>query len=191
MFLEESLWIKSKLEHINLKKNDKVLDIGSSSLKYRTIEQPYIDKNIFSVLRKIGCEIIHLDCKDKEGVDIVCDIAKLDTLQNQYDLILCTNLLEHIQDRMKFIEDVNRLLKDSGYLIVTVPYNFEYHPDPVDTMYRPSVKEIEQAFYPLHVIDFKLVDTPSALCHLDIVSRITSIFRRKKHKVSCVLFKNG
>ncbi|MHA2210823.1 MAG: hypothetical protein ACXABV_16845, partial [Candidatus Thorarchaeota archaeon] len=34
------------------------------------------------------------------------------------------------------------LLNDEGYLIVTVPYHYPYHEDPVDFLFRPRVEEL-------------------------------------------------
>ena len=77
MFLEESFWIKEKLRLINLPPAAKVLDIGSSSIYFRTKEQPYIEENVFKPLRDKGCQVIHLDTKKEQGVDLVCSIDLL------------------------------------------------------------------------------------------------------------------
>jgi hypothetical protein len=44
------------------------------------------------------------------------------------------------------------VVKPCGYLIVTVPHQFVYHSDPIDTMFRPTNKEIEDIFPEFRVI---------------------------------------
>ncbi|MFC1709280.1 methyltransferase domain-containing protein [Candidatus Omnitrophota bacterium] len=189
MFLEESLWIKGQIHAIRIKTGAKVLDVGSASLEYRTKMQPYIEQNIFKLLQKLQCKIFHLDCKKQEGVDIECDINNLDKLSEQYDLIICANLLEHIKNRDRFAKDIVALMNNEGHLIVTVPYNLDYHPDPIDTLYRPSPKELEELFDSLVVIDSELVDTPSALHHYNRIKAIVDLLLMKRYKVSCGIFK--
>ena len=38
------------------------------------------------------------------------------------------------------------ILKKNGILIITVPYSFPYHADPIDTLYRPTPSEIHCLF---------------------------------------------
>ena len=189
MFLEESLWIKNKLQSLDLSDIDTILDIGSSSLHYRTVEQPYIEKNVFFPLKQKGCKVIHLDCKKEDGVDIVCNIKNLSKLKQEYRVILCTNLLEHTEDRNKVIEDIIGLVKKGGYVLATVPYDFVYHKDPVDTMFRPSNKELEEAFsnFDMSVIASEIIEAPSAIYHLNRLKAIYDIFMKKAYHVSCLL----
>lgn len=189
MFLEESLWIKSQLCNLNLTTEVKVLDLGSSSLEYRTKRQPYIKENLFKPLEVMGCRVFHLDNKKDNGVDIVCDINQLDTLKDEYDLIICTNLLEHVHDRKKLASDIFHLLKQSGYLIVTVPYNFVYHPDPIDTLYRPTLNDLTKLFKPLSLITSELIETSSALYHINRIKATVMLMKKNKFKTSCALFK--
>jgi len=43
----------------------------------------------------------------------------------KYDLILAADVIEHIKDDKKIINDLNKILKKNGLLIITVPaYNF-------------------------------------------------------------------
>lgn len=149
MFEEESIWIRNEISEIlikNSKRIDTVLNVGSSTLKFRTEVQPCIDKNIFAPLRNQGKEIYHLDIKKDEGVDIVCDISNINTISRKFDLVICTNLLEHVKGLKKVVDDLKSLINNGGYLLVTVPHLYFYHPDPIDTMYRPDNKSLEELF---------------------------------------------
>lgn len=150
MFLEEAIWIRDLLEGLDLKKGQTVLDIGSSSEKYRCLDQPFIDYYI-RPLRKLDLEIVHMDSRYDKGVDIVCDLDSLDSETilkgiEPADVILCTNLLEHVRNRDLVIKRIQKLIKYGGVIIISVPYVYRKHPDPIDTMYRPSNTELEVLF---------------------------------------------
>jgi 2-polyprenyl-3-methyl-5-hydroxy-6-metoxy-1,4-benzoquinol methylase len=42
--------------------------------------------------------------------------------ENQYDIILCLEVLEHINDDVAALKKINKLLKDNGTLILSVPH---------------------------------------------------------------------
>jgi SAM-dependent methyltransferase len=168
MFKEESIWIKKALRKIRFKGETTwyqrilnkhisnqwptVLDLGSGTLKYRKLQQPFIEKNVFSPLIKKGFKIIHADSKNDEGVDLVLDIAK-DKIKQSFDLVLCNSLLEHVKNRDEVARNIINAVKPGGYLLVSVPYVFPYHKDPIDTMYRPTNKELEKLFPNQEIID--------------------------------------
>jgi len=151
MVLEEAKRIRKILAKLKLCCESVVLDIGSSSEKFRCVDQPYIDYYVFRPLRKIGAKIIHIDIKKEKGVDIVCDLASSETEEliktiPPADVVLCTSLLEHVNNREIVLSRIRNLTKPGGTIILTVPYVFHYHPDPIDTGYRPSNTELECLF---------------------------------------------
>jgi len=151
MFLEEAIWIKNVLERLNLLKGQVVLNLGSSDEEYRRLIQPHIDYYIFRPLRKCGVKIVHVDQKKLDGVDVVLDLEDpdadilLDKIERG-DVVICSNLLEHVNNRGLVIDRVKKLTKKGGVIIVTVPNVYRYHPDPIDTMYRPTNIDLENLF---------------------------------------------
>ena len=49
MLVEESIWIAEKIKEILPEEPFPVLNIGSSTLVYRTKKQPFIQNNIFNL----------------------------------------------------------------------------------------------------------------------------------------------
>jgi SAM-dependent methyltransferase len=142
VFVDESLWIRHALEQLPLRAGMRVLDIGSSSLEFRTQVQPHIDRNVFAPLRARGLHVIHVDAREEPGVDIVADVTTLDGVNDTYDLVLCTNLLEHVVDREQTVRHVKRVVHPGGSLVLTVPRRYPIHADPIDTGYRPDTAEL-------------------------------------------------
>src|SRR4030042_2906071 len=154
MLEEESIWIKEVIEKADLSNVREVLDVGSSTKEVRTQTQPYIDENIFNPLRKCNISIYYLDKKKSEGVDLVYDIENVsaDMIGKKFDLVICCNLLEHVLKPNKVASFLMDVVERGGYLLVTVPQTYRYHPDPIDTMFRPSMDELISMFAGLEII---------------------------------------
>lgn len=146
MFVEEAQWIGRRLGRLPLGPGARVLDIGSSTLEYRTRVQPHITELVHRPLVARGASLTCGDIKEGEGVDLVLDLTRTDLpaafFASPWDLVICSNILEHVADRATFIGNVVRLCRPGGYILCTVPRRFPYHADPLDTMYRPNAAEL-------------------------------------------------
>lgn len=55
------------------------------------------------------------------------NIYKLPYENNSFDLIICSEVLEHLKDDKKALKELHRVLKPNGKLIITVPnLNFPF-----------------------------------------------------------------
>ncbi len=160
VFYEVALWLPEVLGRLPLGEGAAVLDIGSSTLAFRQVVQPHIDAEVHRPMRDRGAEIVHMDAKADEGVDVVADMTREDflptMLSRQFDLVLCANLIEHVTDRSRTVTALRALVAPSGHLAVTVPHRYPFHADPIDTMFRPSPAELAKT---LTAADFKVVDS--------------------------------
>ena len=43
-------------------------------------------------------------------------------MANSIDIVYCNQVLEHIEDLFKVMNEIPRILKKDGLLIITVPY---------------------------------------------------------------------
>jgi hypothetical protein len=124
---------------------------STSDLHYRTVVQPHINQHIHEPLLRKRAHIHFLDIKEHEGVDITLDLADAglpaSAFTETYDLIICCNILEHLADRDGFIRNLLKYTHAGTYLMLTVSRVYPRHNDPIDTMYRPTVKELENFIY--------------------------------------------
>jgi len=132
---------------------------------YRNFIQPHVEKNIHYPLKKREFNILCIDTKQELGVDLVVDIEnKVDTslqnFKNQFNLGLCCNLLEHVVDLHFVLNRILDTIDNGGYCLLTVPYKYYRHMDPIDTMYRPSpnalLKDIQKCC-PVSIIDSEII----------------------------------
>lgn len=157
MFREEAKWLANIIYSLNPNSVFPMLNIGSSNKKFREQEQPWIDELLFKPARSKGYSVIHTDIKNDIGVDLVGDLCSLDFLKKLSEMniqsVICSNLLEHINNREEISKIISSIVPKNGYLFVTVPYQYPYHCDPIDTMFRPNIQELSSLFP-----DFKIVN---------------------------------
>jgi len=69
-----------------------------------------------------GKESISLDFNLDSNPDIVCDLNSGIPLQNNVcDIVIATEVIEHIYYSKKLFDEIIRILKSSGYIILSVP----------------------------------------------------------------------
>lgn len=163
MLVEESIWISNILHKYLSVKNYPLLNIGSSTQSFREKIQPHIHRNVFLPLINKNLKIIHLDMKMDEGVDMIGDLSNV-SFRNSIktrgiNSVLCSNLLEHLDDPKSICDSIVDLLNKGGLIIVTVPFNYPFHEDPIDTMFRPNVNELHKLFDGTKIIESEIVES--------------------------------
>jgi SAM-dependent methyltransferase len=122
------------------------LNIGSSTKHVREIDQPHIENRFVAPLKASGLTIVHCDMKRAAGVDEVGDVLdpvfRCHLKTYRADLLICSNLLEHLRNPNDFAHACGDLVRGGGYALFSVPSSYPYHPDPIDTLLRPSPEEL-------------------------------------------------
>jgi len=98
----------------------KVLSLGSGTFKYKSI-----------ILKKAD-SCINFDSASSTGIDLVGDVYSLPFKDNEFDIVVSTDTLEHLAEPSLVIGEIKRVLKPEGICLVTVPFLISYHPRPDD-----------------------------------------------------------
>ena len=126
------------------------LNLGSSTLKFRTETQPYIENLVIKSIESAGLKVINVDLQESEGVDLVMDFSvdsNTAKLRNfGADVLLVSNLLEHVADFRSVAMSISEIVPTGGHLVLTGPYLYPHHPDPIDNGFRPNKREIRALF---------------------------------------------
>ena len=88
--------------------------------------------NLGSGPRRISNDVINVDFEKFEGVDVVADITKLPFKDNSVSMIVCDTVLEHVNDPIKAVSEMYRVLEPSGFVYISVPFLYPFHPSPSD-----------------------------------------------------------
>lgn len=97
---------------------------------------------------------IGFDAVSGGGVDIVGDAHRLPFENDKFDVILCTEVLEHIHSPEIAISEMKRVLKRQGKLILTTRFIFPLHDVPHD-YYRYTKYGLKYLFREWEVMELK------------------------------------
>ncbi|MFT3727191.1 MAG: hypothetical protein QM759_05145 [Terricaulis sp.] len=146
----DAIWLQQALARFSSEELSPIVNIGSSTKHFRTVEQPFIDELIFAPLAARGVKVIHVDLKAGDGVDISTDIfnnAGLEEVRKHAPKsVICTHMFEHVVSREDLAARLMALLPMNGLFFITVPSSYHQHNDPIDTMFRPTPEELAALF---------------------------------------------
>lgn len=104
-----------------------VIDIGGS-LRLDTGKSNRVEKKnqwLEPYVKRVAYKI--LDPVPDYHPDIIGDIHDLPFADNSKEAILCLAVLEHVENPIKAMEELYRVLKPGGKLLVYVPFLYYYH----------------------------------------------------------------
>jgi len=150
-----------------------------------------------SVLKKYGrvtaldFDQATLDLIKQQGIQtILADIEKFSLPQNNYDAVCCFDLLEHLTDDQKVLNNIFHSLKNNGYLIFTVPaWQFLYstHDLALQHCRRYSQRELRKKTAAAGFNIIMVGYWNSILFPLEAMVRLFNKFNKSSAKGACPL----
>lgn len=138
------------------------IDFGKATIQQSDIAGKSIieigARNVNGSLRSFAeahqpTQYVGVDIVAGPGVDEVCaaeDLIKRFGL-NKFDLLICTEVLEHVRDWKKVIRNIKNIVKPGGIVVITTrSEGFDYHGFPYD-FWRYQNRDMEKIFS-----DFKI-----------------------------------
>jgi hypothetical protein len=98
----------------------RALDLGSDKCPYRDL------------LTARGYRVETLDITRDRGADYAGTAEATGLPDASFDLVLCTQVIEHCMNPWAAVREINRILKPGGYLVVSAPHVWFFHPHPTD-----------------------------------------------------------
>lgn len=102
-------------------KGRKVLDAGAGRLAYRSMIKQYAKSYTSSDFQKTH-----------EELDVVTDIENMSFERDSFDIVFCSQVLEHVPHPWIAFSEIYRILKADGIVIITVPMLGYIHNAPYD-----------------------------------------------------------
>lgn len=102
----------------------KLLDLGCGKKPYKHLYDQFVDSSI-------GIDVETTPHLNKY-IDKFYDGKTIPFENDSFDVVLCTEVLEHVENPDLFLTEIHRVLKKDGTLILTVPFMQLLHEIPYD-----------------------------------------------------------
>lgn len=138
------------LAHEYDKEDIKILDIAP---------QDYLGAKEFFNKAKIYT----LDIDEKSNADYVADLCACNKeiiTDQTFDIVICTEVLEHTLNPFNAVNEIYRILKLDGKAAITTPYNFRIH-GPLPDCWRfteHGLRELFKKFKSTVITEYETID---------------------------------
>lgn len=115
-------WISQQLR--DLPEGARLLDAGAGEQQYRKYcsHVEYVSQDFSQYKPEEVKSGLQMEKWDYGTIDIVSDITCIPDPDSSFDAVLCSEVLEHVPNPVLALQELSRLLKSGGKLIVTAPF---------------------------------------------------------------------
>lgn len=114
--LNKALALAAEYAHFNL------LDIGCGNKPY---EKMFADR----ITSYTGCDVVQ---SSENKADVVCEVSELPFASETFLTVLSTQVIEHVAETQKMVDEAYRVLAKDGHLILAGPMYWHLHEEPHD-----------------------------------------------------------
>lgn len=114
-------WIAAQAANIH--QGQRVLDVGAGTAPYRSLFS-HCDYRTHDFGQAPSLEGRYAQ------LDYVSDIISIPVPDQSFDVIICTEVLEHVPEPIRAIQEFARILKSGGRLLLTAPLGSWLHMEP-------------------------------------------------------------
>ena len=102
----------------------RVLDAGAGEGRYR---------EHFTRHEYVAADLAVGDADwDYSGLSTVCDLHRLPFGRGAFDVVVATQVLEHLREPARFVAEIHDVLRPGGLVLITAPMMFREHQTPHD-----------------------------------------------------------
>jgi len=115
-----------------LPQGSKLIDVGAGTQQYRNYAThlDYIAQD-FAKYDGLGDGSLNQSIDwDVSKTDIISDILEIPVEDSSFDYVLCTDVLEHVPRASDACNELRRIVKDGGKILITVPTQCDAHQAP-------------------------------------------------------------
>jgi len=134
--------------HVQDKSHEILVDYGSGNSPYRQIFGDHITQ--------------YLRCDLPGNADADIDLGpegQIPLPNGSVDVVLSSQVLEHVSEPSRYLQEARRVLKPEGMLILSTHGMWVYHPDPCD-FWRWTRRTIESEGF--EILDWRAVMAPAS-----------------------------
>ncbi len=105
----------------SLPRNGILLDLGCGDMPYRPVLEPNVSRYVGADLPRNALAEVHLD-----------GAGRVALTDRSVDIVLSSQVLEHVPSPRDYLREAHRLLKPGGTLLLSTHGYWMVHPDPTD-----------------------------------------------------------
>jgi SAM-dependent methyltransferase len=114
-------WLAVQAREVNAQRGAfRVLDVGCGVKPYYPLFEPYV------------AEYVGVDVPGNEAADLDGTIEALPVADASFDVVLCTQVLEHCDDPARGVRELRRVVAPGGRVLASTHGVQVYHPAPAD-----------------------------------------------------------
>jgi SAM-dependent methyltransferase len=114
-------WLRSEANLLSVAgKPIQILDVGCGA-------KPY-----FPFFSSVASEYVGLDVVESTSADVVGSVEDIPLEDGRFDLVLCTQVLEHCEDPSRAVRELHRVAAPGGRVLASTHGVQVYHPSPHD-----------------------------------------------------------
>ncbi len=125
----ELIFKKYALQHFD--KNQKVLEIGTDKLPSwfsKTVNDDSIEWHCLDI--KKHWETLDIESKNNDNLILSEDEYNYPIKENTYDIVFSAQVMEHVKNIWKWLDELKRITKPNGKIIIIAPASWPYHTAP-------------------------------------------------------------
>ena len=108
----------------------RVLDVGAGQGRYRQLFEHCVYRTHDFAAYDGSAEGLFAESWDYSTLDYVSDITELPVADGSFDVVLCTEVLEHVPRPIEALSELHRILVEGGRLIASAPLGSGLHQEP-------------------------------------------------------------
>lgn len=101
-----------------------LLDAGAGELRNKSYctHLHYVSQDFCQYEGKGDGVALQTGIWDTTKIDIISDITAIPTPDESFDVVLCTEVLEHVPDPLSALQELGRIVRPNGQIILTAPF---------------------------------------------------------------------
>jgi len=111
----------------------RLLDVGCGEMPYLSLFEPHVR------------EVVGMDAWDNPRASLRAVIEAIPAGDASFDVVLCAQVLEHVDDPAQGIRELARVTRPGGRVLLSTHGTMVYHPNPVD-LWRWTGAGLERLF---------------------------------------------
>lgn len=105
----------------------KLLDAGAGEGRYKTLLTEHAKLEYVGIDFALGEK-----AWDYGDLDVVGNVLRLPFAEASFDVVVCTQVLEHVPEPKLLLTEIQHVLKPGGRLLLTAPLSYGLHQEPYD-----------------------------------------------------------